>query len=99
MTKIDVKEFKDSADEFANDTLDRVKAKYCLDKRSEILVYKIFDKNHNVVAQGEIGNVNTIPWNDLRQKARNNGKPWKTISVLRKGEKKAIDYITNNDAK
>lgn len=31
VTKIDVKEFKDSADDFANDTLDRVKAKYCLD--------------------------------------------------------------------
>lgn len=90
---------KDSADDFAIDAMDRISAKYCMDKRSEILVYKIFDKNSNIVAQGELGNVNTIPWNDLRQKASNGGKPWKTISVFRKGEKRAIDYITNKDSK
>lgn len=91
--------YNDSADDFASDAMDRIRAKYCLDKSSEILVYKIFDKNSNIVAQGVLGNVNTIPWNDLRQKASNGGKPWKTISVFRKGEKRAIDYITNKDSK
>lgn len=83
-----LRKFKDSVD-----AVDSIREKYCIDKRSDVLVYKVFDKNSNVVSQGELGVVNTIPWNDLRSKANSSGKQWKTISVFRKGERKAIDFI------
>lgn len=79
--------------------LNELKAKYCMDKRSDVLVYKVFDKNKNVVSQGELGVVNTIPWNDLRSKANSFGKQWNTISVFRKGERKAIDFISNKESR
>ena len=77
-----------------NDFLKR----YCMDKAGTVLVYKVFN-NGQPLMQGELGAVNTIPWNDLRKKANSSGKPWDTISVFRKGERKAIDFIKNNDAR
>ena len=81
------------------DAVDSIREKYCIDKRSDVLVYKVFDKNSNVVSQGELGVVNTIPWNDLRSKANSSGKQWRTISVFRKGERKAIDFISNKESR
>lgn len=89
-----LRKFKDSVD-----AVDSIREKYCMDKRSDVLVYKVFDKNSNVVSQGELGVVNTIPWNDLRSKANSSGKQWKTISVFRKGERKAIDFISNKESR
>ena len=77
-----------------NDFLKR----YCMDKSGSVLVYKVFN-NGSMLMQGELGAVNTIPWNDLRKKANSSGKPWDTISVFRKGERKAVDFIRNKDAR
>lgn len=77
-----------------NDFLKR----YCMDKAGTVLVYKVFNNGQQLM-QGELGAVNTIPWNDLRKKANSSGKPWDTISVFRKGERKAVDFIRNNDAR
>lgn len=77
-----------------NDFLKR----YCMDKSGSVLVYKVFN-NGSMLMQGELGAINNIPWNDLRRKANSSGKPWDTISVFRKGERKAIDFIKNKDAR
>ena len=77
-----------------NDFLKR----YCMDKSGSVLVYKVFN-NGQPLMQGELGAINNIPWNDLRRKANSSGKPWDTISVFRKGERKAIDFIKNKDAR
>lgn len=77
-----------------NDFLKR----YCIDKAGTVLVYKVFN-NGQPLMQGELGAINNIPWNDLRRKAKSSGKPWDTISVFRKGERKAIDFIKNKDAR
>lgn len=75
-----------------NDFLKR----YCMDKSGSVLVYKVFN-NGSMLMQGELGAINNIPWNDLRRKANSSGKPWDTISVFRKGERKAIDFIHNKE--
>lgn len=75
-----------------NDFLKR----YCIDKAGTVLVYKVFN-NGQPLMQGELGAINNIPWNDLRRKANSSGKPWDTISVFRKGERKAIDFIHNKE--
>ena len=77
-----------------NDFLKR----YCMDKSGSVLVYKVFN-NGQPLMQGELVAINNIPWNDLRRKANSSGKPWDTISVFRKGERKAIDFIKNKDAR
>lgn len=77
-----------------NDFLKR----YCMDKSGSVLVYKVFN-NGQPLMQGELGAINNIPWNDLRRKANSSGKPWDTISVFRKGERKAVDFIRNKDAR
>lgn len=72
--------------------------RYCIDKAGTVLVYKVFNNGQQLM-QGELGAVNTIPWNDLRKKANSSGKTWDTISVFRKGERKAVDFIKNKDAR
>lgn len=51
VTKIDVKEFKDSADDFASDAMDRIRAKYCLDATKDQSNKKRYEVHYQATEQ------------------------------------------------
>ena len=60
--------------------------------------FMIGDKSFSALSSEEQKKIQAKNPNAER-KANSSGKPWDTISVFRKGERKAIDFIKNKDAR